>query len=133
GTTNSAIACAGPNGESRLAMFRLDGRPTSTFRSVLYFDPEQASIGRKPQASAGPRAIEAYRDAGAGAGGRFMQSLKSFLASRLFEATRVFGWEFKLEDLVAIILADLRAAAEQQFGVRDQPVLIGRPVHFVVE
>jgi hypothetical chaperone protein len=103
GTTNSAIACAGPAGESRLAEFRLDGRPTSTFRSVLYFDPEEAGVGRRPTARAGPAAIEAYRQAGAGSGGRFMQSLKSFLASRLLDGTHVFGWKFTLEELVAIL------------------------------
>ena len=133
GTTNSSIARARAGEESELALFRLDGRSTSTFRSVLYFDPEESGRARKPAASAGPAAIEAYRDAGAGAGGRFIQSLKSFLASRLFEATRVFGWKFTLEDLIAAILRELRVAAETQLGAVDETVLIGRPVHFVVE
>jgi hypothetical chaperone protein len=62
-----------------------------------------------------------------------MQSLKSFLASRLFEGTSVFGWTFTLEQLVALMLADLRAAARTQLGASGDAVLIGRPVHFVVE
>ena len=45
-----------------------------------------------------------------------MQCLKSFLASRLFDGTYVFGWKFTLEDLVALMLADLRAAAIAQLG-----------------
>jgi hypothetical chaperone protein len=110
----------------------LDGQPTSTFRSVLYFNSDDVAIGQAPRASTGPRAIEAYRDAGGGAAGRFMQALKSFLASRLFDATYVFGWKFTLEDLIALILGALRAAALQHFGGAADRVLIGRPVHFVV-
>lgn len=132
GTTNSAIAVADADGATRLAQFALDGRATTTFRSVLYFDPEANRYGQQPHAIAGPPAIEAYRDAGAGAGGRFIQSLKSFLASRLFDGTHVFGWKFSLEDLIAIILAALRDAAREQFGVDAGRVLIGRPVHYVV-
>jgi hypothetical chaperone protein len=132
GTTNSAIAIAAADGSTQLARFALDGLPTSTFRSVLYFNPDDNTAGRLPCAAAGPRAIAAYRDAGAGAGGRFIQSLKSFLASRLFDGTYVFGWKFSLEDLIAVILAELRDAAARQFNCRHGRVLIGRPVHFVV-
>jgi hypothetical chaperone protein len=132
GTTNSAIALAQPDGSTELASFMLDGRPTTTFRSVLYFNPDDNSYGRQPHAAAGPHAIESYRDAGAGAGGRFIQSLKSFLASRLFDGTHVFGWKFSLEELIAIILAALRDAAAAQFGPPRGRVIIGRPVHFVV-
>ena len=132
GTTNSAIAQAQADGSTRLAAFLFDREPTTTFRSVLYFNPEENTVGHRPRAVAGPRAIEVYRDAGAGAGGRFIQALKSFLASRLFEGTSIFGWKFTLEDLVAIILSALREAAAEQFGALDGGVLVGRPVHFVL-
>jgi hypothetical chaperone protein len=132
GTTNSSIGAADAGG-SRLAAFSLDGRETTTFRSVLYFNPDDVAFGRAPVPRAGPRAIEAYRDAGGGAGGRFMQSLKSFLASRLFEGTSVFGWKFSLEELIAVILGELRGAGRAQLGDPGRAVLIGRPVHFVVE
>lgn len=62
-----------------------------------------------------------------------MQCLKSFLASRLFEGTQVFGWRFSLEELVAMMLAALRAAAIEQLGDRGEAVLLGRPVHYVVD
>jgi len=130
GTTNSAVAQA-RDGASRLAQFRLDGQSTSTFRSVLYFSPEHSTYAQEPSAFAGPQALEAYRDAGGG-GGRFMQSLKSFLASRLFEGTYVFGWKFTLEQLISRMLAELRQAAITQLGADGAAVLIGRPVHFVV-
>lgn len=133
GTTNSAVARAEPGGAARLATFDLDGCRTATFRSVLYFSPERATYGQVPPALTGPEALTAYRQAGGGAGGRFMQSLKSFLASRLFEGTYVFGWKFTLEALVALMLRDLRAAAMAQLGAAGDAVLIGRPVHFVVD
>lgn len=133
GTTNSAVALAARGGAARLATFALDGHQTATFRSVLYFSPERATYGQAPRALAGPEALMGYRAAGGDAGGRFMQSLKSFLASRLFDGTFVFGWKFTLEQLVALMLGELRAAAMAQLGADGDAVLIGRPVHFVVD
>src|SRR5437764_846420 len=63
GTTNSAIAVADAGGV-RLARFGAAG--TATFRSVLFFDPEERK-NNKPLSVAGPDAIERYLDAdGAG-------------------------------------------------------------------
>jgi hypothetical chaperone protein len=128
GTTNSAVAVATPDGSTVLATFAADGHRTTTFRSVLYFDPENRTPDRKPQAMAGPAAITGYLNADTR--GRLMQSMKSHLASRLFRETYVFGEKYTLEDLIAIILRSLRAAAEAQFGDLGGSVVVGRPVHF---
>jgi hypothetical chaperone protein len=128
GTTNSAVAVATPRGATGLANFAGEGYRTTTFRSVLYFDPENLAPDRKPQALAGPKAIAGYLQADSR--GRLMQSLKSHLSSRLFRETYVFGEKYTLEDLIAIILRELRAAAEAQFGGIDGHVVVGRPVHF---
>lgn len=56
GTTNSAMALATPEG-AVLATFQDGNRQTTTFRSVLYFDPEDLEPTGKPRASAGPEAI----------------------------------------------------------------------------
>jgi hypothetical chaperone protein len=128
GTTNSAVAVAAPDGSTVLATFAADGYRTTTFRSVLYFDPENRTQDRKPQAMAGPTAITSYLNADTR--GRLMQSMKSHLASRLFRETYVFGEKYTLEDLIAIILRSLRAAAEAQFGDLGGSVVVGRPVHF---
>ncbi len=128
GTTNSAVALARPDGPTVLATFEGDGYRTTTFRSVLYFDPEAKTLDRKPRAIAGPEAINSYLKADSS--GRLMQSLKSHLASRLFRDTYVFGEKYTLEDLIAIILRELRAAAEAQFGDLGVSVVVGRPVHF---
>src|SRR5262245_30592794 len=114
GTTNSAVGVAARNGSARLASFADGEASTSVFRSALHFSAEGHGPNRRPQASAGPRAIASYLDEGAG--GRFLQSLKSYLASRLFEDTLIYGWRFTLEDLVAILLRELREAARAQLG-----------------
>jgi hypothetical chaperone protein len=128
GTTNSAIAAATPDGSTVLATFEGEESRTMTFRSVLYFDPGHRTSDRKLQAMAGPRAITSYLKADTR--GRLMQSMKSHLASRLFRETYVFGEQYTLEALIAIILRELRAAAATQFGDIGRRVVVGRPVHF---
>jgi hypothetical chaperone protein len=111
GTTNSAVACVS-NGKVET---------TPVHRSVLYFEP-------KSQTATGNEAIDKYL--AADEKGRLMQSLKSFLASRLFTGTSVYGRQYAIDDLVAIFLRDLRKLAERQFGDFEGPVVIGRPVRY---
>ena len=85
GTTNSALACATPDGDLRLAQFRRE----TTFRSILYFDEDESSSSRKLRVVAGPDAIQNYINAKTP--GRLIQSTKSYLASRLFTQTQIFG------------------------------------------
>ena len=59
-----------------------------------------------------------------------MQSLKSFLASRLFTGTNVYGRQYSIEDLLTIFLRDLRKIAEQKFGPFHGPIIVGRPVRY---
>ena len=128
GTTNSAVGVARNDGTSRLAEFGEPDRRSMTFRSVLHFSAVDRKPSRRPVPAAGPYAIDAYRDEGAG--GRFLQSLKSHLASRHLNETYVFGWKFTLEDLVALILTELRRVACAELGDPGDRVLLGRPVHF---
>lgn len=130
GTTNSAVGVAAGRAAARLARFPGAEGETPVFRSVLHFSSaEDPSPHRRPDPTAGPAAVAAYLDEG---GGRFLQSLKSYLASRLFEETTIHGWRFTLEELVAIQLRALRAAAREQLGDPGDEVLLGRPVHFVL-
>lgn len=125
GTTNSSIAIARQNrSKERTAesiLFESNSGKTDTYRSVLYFEPKTA-------ASTGPAAIERYL--AADEKGRLIQSLKSFLASRLFAATSVFGRQYTLEDLIAIILRDLKGQTESQIGALSGPIVVGRPVRY---
>jgi hypothetical chaperone protein len=131
GTTNSAVAVADGSGAPRLAAFPVgDGRDGTTlaFRSILHFEPSEDGRRRTPRVRAGPDALARYL---ATAGdGRLVQSIKSFLASPLFEATEVYGAVFQLEDLVASLLGALREAAERQLGPLGPRAVVGRPVRF---
>jgi hypothetical chaperone protein len=128
GTTNSAIALATPDGKTVLATFAEDGQRTATFRSVLYFDPENVEPTGRPRAICGPEAIRCYLEADTR--GRLVQSLKSHLASPLFKHTTIFHYSYTLEELIALFIRDLKTAAEAQFGGLGTSVVVGRPAHF---
>jgi len=128
GTTNSAIAVATPDATIHLAAFQDAGRVTTTCRSMLYFFHPHDEEAEGRQVVAGPEAIQSYLRAEPR--GRFMQSMKSFLASRLFEQTQVYQRTYRLEDLIALIVRELKVAAEAQFGAIGTTVTVGRPVHF---
>jgi hypothetical chaperone protein len=128
GTTNSAIAVAYADGTLRLARFTESDRLTDTFRSILYFFHPQDPESDSRYAAAGPEAIGAYLSAEPR--GRLIQSAKSFLASRSFKQTAIYRSLYTLEDLIAIIAAELRSAAQDQFGEIPSTVVAGRPVRF---
>jgi len=128
GTTNSALAVASSDGTAVLATFPDGAQRTSTFRSILYFNPETVRPGSRPQGLAGPDAIRSYL--AAGGRGRLIQSMKSHLASRLFTDTNLFGFSYTLEDLIAVILRGLKAGVEAQFGRLDAHTVVGRPAHY---
>jgi hypothetical chaperone protein len=131
GTTNSAVGWLGADGAPRLARFALpDGAASAeTFRSVLYLDRDEEGAGAL-RVAAGPEAIGRYL-AAEEKSGRLIQSLKSFLASRLFSSTAILGTRFRLEDLAAHILAPLREAASAALGAPVVSAVVGRPVRFV--
>jgi hypothetical chaperone protein len=84
---------------------------------------------RVTQSWTGPSAIEQYLVADHK--GRLIQSLKSYLPSRLLTGTEVLGRHYTLEDLISRMLADLRLHAERQFGEQVRCAMVGRPVRFV--
>jgi len=128
GTTNSAISVAAPDGTVKLAKFQENGRLSETFRSILYFfHPLDRDSGGRLVA-AGPEAIESYLHADIR--GRLIQSLKSFLATRSFTQTVLYKSFYKLEDLIGLIIQELRSVAENEFGPLDASVVVGRPVRF---
>jgi hypothetical chaperone protein len=124
GTTNSSLALAKPDGSVQLAQFRGD----TTFRSILYFEETDGSGAHKLRVVAGPDAIQSYLNAQAP--GRLIQSMKSYLASRLFNQTQILGDAYSLEELVGILLRHLRKSAEEQFGDLGTALVVGQPVHF---
>jgi hypothetical chaperone protein len=121
GTTNSSVALARDGHTVENVRFTTTTGTTETYRSVLYFEERGPGIG-------GPVAIERYL--AADEKGRLIQSLKSFLASRSFTGTSVYGKQFSLEDLITIMLRDIRVQSESQIGTFDGPIAVGRPIRY---
>ncbi|MEO7190913.1 MAG: Hsp70 family protein [Vicinamibacterales bacterium] len=129
GTTNSAIAVVDDGAPPQLAAFR-GGSDAHTFPSVLYFAPAGRGTARAlhPETHAGHAAIEAYR--AAEVKGRFIQSLKAYLAEPSFDGTAIGGRKYAVDDLVTIILKHLRREVVDDLGELPPQVLVGRPVMF---
>ena len=97
---------------------------TDTFRTALMFWRE----GRKIAHAAGPAAIaRAIAQEGEQ---RFIQSIKSHLASRLFAETRLYGERFTIEQLIAMFLSALFDNERLRALARPAVMMAGRPVVF---
>ena len=119
GTTNSVVALAHADGHVESLRFASIDGPTATFRTALTFWRE----GRCVAHVAGPEAIaRAAKPVGEQ---RFIQSLKTHLASRAFTETRLYGTRFTIEALIATFLRDLTGGAGWS-----APIAAGRPVIF---
>ncbi len=123
GTTNSAVAIA-VGGDVRIARFGTTEAGSDTFRSVLYFDQK-----RRGGPLAGLPAITRYLEDEER--GRLIQSVKSFLGSRVFSHTSIGHRRYTLENLITFIIRACRAECEREFGDLGVSVVVGRPVRFV--
>lgn len=63
--------------------------------------------------------------------GRLLQSLKSVLTSTVFTGTQIFGKFYTLEDLLTILLQQIKTRAEAEINHELTSVVIGRPVRYV--
>ena len=129
GTTNSSVARRIGPVAVELARFPIGNTLSESFRSLLYLERLREAARATIKSWSGPAGIERYLEAEEK--GRLIQSLKSFLSSRSLQTTEIFGRHFKLEDLIANILRDLRRQAEKQFGAPVRGAIVGRPVVFV--
>lgn len=134
GTTNSSIALADANGEVRLVDFPTTDGTTHSSRSLLYLQQQATRLGRPVSVWTGPPAIAHYLATDSfdtDVRGRLIQSLKSHLSARNLTGTEIFGRQYRLEDLVARILTDLRKRASETLGFEVTHAVAGRPVNFV--
>jgi hypothetical chaperone protein len=131
GTTNSVIALRQADGQVASIRYGTGAAVADTFRSLLCFWAEETGPSRgRLQHAAGPQAIEAYLDDPLGC--RLIMSMKSYLASRSFSETRIFGRAFGLEELISLFLRSLLASSSGGAGrLGNAHVIAGRPVRFV--
>ena len=129
GTTNTVLAWAHPHHPAEPVMFRFLTSPLFAFRSALCAVNEGDDDHPRASWEAGPWAIQKFIEHAGEC--RFIQSLKSFAASRLFDATGVYGRACKFEDLFNVFFAKLRDHASPQLDRLPGDVLVGRPVAYV--
>lgn len=120
GTTNSALAI---NKNNEVKVLKIDplNLNGSTLRSVIYFDNDKNIF-------VGEAAIVNYLENDAV--GRFLQSIKSYLPDKNFDGTTIFGKKRSLEELIAIVLKEIKKNGENLTGQEIENVLLGRPVFF---
>jgi hypothetical chaperone protein len=126
GTTNSVVALADVDGNVVVRRFDTPAGSVDAYRSALLFFRE----GRPPNARvahvSGPAALDRALDIHGEH--RFLQSLKTYVASPTFQDTRLFGKKFVIEDLIGVFLNDILPPE-----LRGLPMVSGRPVVFAGE
>jgi len=124
GTTNSALALL-ENGSVRVVNINNMISGERTLRSVLF-------MNKKREECVGQRAVDRYLRSN-GRLCRFLQSLKTFLPDSAFTGTTIYGKRFEIEDLIAIILKEIKYLGEQHTGYNIDRVVLGRPAQFSKE
>jgi hypothetical chaperone protein len=125
GTSNTVAVTADGSG-TRPVSFADDTESFTSLPTVLSF------LDRRPSGSAhpevGPWAIRQFLESLGDV--RFIQSLKSFAASRAFKGTGIFGKRFAFEDLMATFLRLAFERAGTAFDPAGVRLVVGRPVAF---
>lgn len=129
GTSNTMVAHTGSDGKTHFLEYDLLGAKTSSFRSLLFFDPEEQEMGEPIAYHAGTRAIEAYLEAMGE--GRLIQSFKTHLTAASLGRTQIGHHAVSLDDMLRLFFVRLREYIHAQWGGVPDRVTMGRPVNFV--
>ncbi|MBB6483177.1 Hsp70 family protein [Rhizobium lusitanum] len=127
GTTNTVLAMAdGP--ETQSVAFNSAAGTADSMRTALSFmkDPGLGAAALKVEA--GHAAIRQFIDNPGDC--RFLQSIKTFAASALFQGTLIYAKRHSFEDLMEIFVRRLRAYAGEGWPSDVSRIVTGRPVHF---
>ncbi|MBC2774441.1 Hsp70 family protein [Rhizobium sp. AQ_MP] len=128
GTTNTVIAVAESGDETRSIAYTSSAGTSDSMRTALSFlkDPQLGAGALKVEA--GQAAIRTFIDNPGDC--RFLQSIKTFAASALFQGTLVHARRFQFEDLMEVFLKRLQAYAGDGWPGEAKRLVAGRPVHF---
>ncbi|MFT5089858.1 MAG: putative chaperone protein [Planctomycetota bacterium] len=120
GTSNSAIAILV---DEKIRVLPIGANGSKIMSSILFF-PEN-----EKQYYIGSDAMFRYVDGGMK--GRMMQSIKAFLPDPSFTKTVIRGFGvFTLEELISLIMSNIKKKADSLIGHDIKEVVLGRPALF---
>lgn len=127
GTTNTVLAMADGGATRSMAFTSTEGTADS-MRTALSF-MKDAQLGASVlKVEAGHAAIRQFIDNPGEC--RFLQSIKTFAASALFQGTLIFAKRHNFEDLMEVFVRRLRNYAGDNWPSDVSRIVTGRPVHF---
>ncbi|NEJ22872.1 Hsp70 family protein [Rhizobium leguminosarum] len=127
GTTNTVLAMA-DGGATRSMAFTSTTGTADSMRTALSF-MKDAQLGASAlKVEAGHAAIRQFIDNPGEC--RFLQSIKTFAASALFQGTLIFAKRHNFEDLMEVFVRRLRNYAGDNWPSDVSRIVTGRPVHF---
>ncbi|MGR9392512.1 Hsp70 family protein [Rhizobium leguminosarum] len=127
GTTNTVLAMADGGATRSMAFTSTEGTADS-MRTALSF-MKDAQLGASAlKVEAGHAAIRQFIDNPGEC--RFLQSIKTFAASALFQGTLIFAKRHNFEDLMEVFVRRLRNYAGDHWPSDVSRIVTGRPVHF---
>jgi hypothetical chaperone protein len=128
GTSNTVVALADAQGRVEALTFDHRGGSLKVYVTALCFWDERHGNGIRTEVEGGPWAIDQFLE-GLTAH-RFIQSFKTFAASKSFQETRIFRERYRFEDLLSTFLRTLKRHGGERFDLSVGNVVIGRPVQF---
>ncbi|MFP5075701.1 Hsp70 family protein [Rhizobium sp. YIM 134829] len=127
GTTNSVLARV-EGGETQAVLFDSPAGRFDTMRTALSFMKHEELGAAALQVEAGQAAIRRFIDNPGEA--RFLQSIKTFAASPLFQGTLIFARRHGFEDLMRAFVARLADYAGGTLAAPGTRLVVGRPVRY---
>ncbi|MGV1896572.1 Hsp70 family protein [Agrobacterium vitis] len=128
GTTNTVLAQSIDETSTHSVQFTSMAGTTDSMRTALSFMKDAQLGARALKVEAGQAAIRQFIDNPGDC--RFLQSIKTFAASALFQGTLVHARRFQFEDLMEVFLKRLEAYAGDGWPANASRIVAGRPVHF---
>ena len=128
GTTNTVLALSQGGSETRSMTFTSSVGETDTMRTALSFMKDRVVGAQALKVEAGQAAIRQFIDNPGDC--RFLQSIKTFAASALFQGTLIYARRHAFEDLMEIFLRRLKAYAGDAWPADVSRLIAGRPVQF---
>jgi hypothetical chaperone protein len=128
GTTNTVLARLARGMDTTSVRFQSPAGQSDAMRTALSFIKDSQLGASALQVEAGQAAIRAFIDNPGEC--RFLQSIKTFAASPLFQGTLIHGRRFQFEDLMEVFLKRLEIYAGDYWPSPVSRVVTGRPVHF---